>query len=109
MTETGTLKPLWREKTEPPALGEYFVAVRYPHGFGSYDVASWNGSQWQLGYNADIVGWIPLDEILGGLNAGWPSDDEENFGKPFREQFEEHRKKNPLSDSSEDDFVELKD
>ena len=109
MAKTDNLKPLWREKIVPTILGEYFLAVRYPHGFGAYDVASWNGDQWQLGYDAEIVGWIPLDELLGGLDIDWPVQDEENFGKPFREQFEEHRRENPLSDSGEDDFVEFKE
>ncbi|WP_202862826.1 hypothetical protein [Microbulbifer sp. A4B17] len=109
MAEDSSFQAMWQEKSEPTTSGEYIVAVRYPHGFGAYDVASWVDGQWQLGYSAEIVGWIPLAELLGGIDVGWPAQDEESFGKPFRKQFEEHRKKNPLSDTDDDDFVEFKD
>ena len=98
----------WRENFEELAAGEYFIAVRYPHGFGSYDVATWNGTTWELGYEANVVGWVPQDEFLNGVKAGWPAKDTENFGKPFAEQYEKYRKENPIKDSDEDDFVEFK-
>lgn len=91
----------WREELELPGEGLYFVAVRYPNGFGAYDVANWNGQEWELGYTAEVVGWVTLNSFLGKVNAGWPNTDDEEFYKKLDELIEQ-RKRNP---GPEDEFV----
>ena len=65
----------WNETYELPYEGLYFVAIRYPTGFGSYMFANWNGETWDLNFNAGIVGWVTTDELINSINAGWPEGD----------------------------------
>lgn len=89
----------WKENDDPLYPGQHLVAVRYPTGFGSYDFATWNGNEWELGYQAEVVGWVPINDVFSVLKAGWPKGDSE---------VDEERKKNrSQDDDSEPDFVEV--
>ncbi|ABC29758.1 hypothetical protein HCH_02989 [Hahella chejuensis KCTC 2396] len=65
----------WQEDTEIPGEGLYLVAVRYPYGMGTYDIVYWNGEEWELGYTAEVVGWVTVDNLIGVMKAGWPAGD----------------------------------
>ena len=97
----------WNESFELPYEGLYFIAVRYPNGFGAYDFSVWNGQTWELGYDAEVVGWVTLNEILSAIKAGWPAGDNktsEEFAKSYLA-----RKDNRQKTDDDDDFVEVKD
>ncbi|OZG73097.1 hypothetical protein BTA51_11410 [Hahella sp. CCB-MM4] len=66
----------WQESLELPHTGTYFVAVRYPNGFGTYDLADWDGEKWNLGYEGEVVGWVTMTNFMGVIKAGWPKGDE---------------------------------
>lgn len=92
----------WQEGRDPSCEGLYFLAVRYPTGFGSYDFTKWNGREWELGYEAEVVGWAAMDSVLNVVKAGWPKGDEE-----FSKDFDKFYRKNKGSGSDGDDFVEV--
>lgn len=99
----------WSESYELPYEGLYFIAVRYPNGFGSYDFAAWNGEEWELGYTAEVVGWVTLNDVLSLIKADWPQGDKkvsEEFAKFYRER----KAQRDNSDKGDgDDFVEVTD
>lgn len=91
----------WIEDSEPANEGLYFVAVRYPTGFGSYDFVEWDGERWVLDASAKVVGWVATSDFLKNMDAGWPAGD-----KKADEEFEAYHEKN--KDSFNDKgFVEL--
>ena len=102
MTDNINLPVVWQEIKKPNIVGMYFVAVRYPTGFGSYDFVLWDGNVWDLNYKAEIVGWVTLNDILNIVKAGWPKGDE-NFYNNFDEFYKKHRKN--VDDG--DDFIEI--
>lgn len=92
----------WHEDFELPGIGLYFVAVRYPNGFGAYDFIFWDGEQWEISYTADIVGWVKVDEFISSFDAGWPEGDKE-----ISREFAEHYEARKRGQSDDDDFVEV--
>lgn len=88
----------WQESAELPYEGLYFVAVRYPVGLGTYDFANWNGQSWELGYTAEVVGWVDISKVLDLIRAGWPQGDGE-FSKKFESSYR------PYDGTGEDEFV----
>jgi hypothetical protein len=97
----------WQESLELPYEGLYFIAARYPNGFGIYDLAEWNGEKWDLGYTAEVVGWVTIDNFMGVINAGWPKGDDK-FYKGFAEQYQKYKAQKKDTDSGEDDFIEVR-
>lgn len=91
----------WQESAELPGEGLYFLAVRYPNGFGAYDIANWNGQDWELGYTAEVVGWVTLNNFLSSINAGWPKKDDDAFYRKLDELVERRKR----DDGSDDEFV----
>lgn len=76
MKEPETIKLNWQKPTtDMPHIGQYFVAVNYPAGFGTFDFAEWDGKQWKLGYEADVVGWVTMTDFMKDLKADWPKWD----------------------------------
>ncbi|WP_020410403.1 hypothetical protein [Hahella ganghwensis] len=106
MNEDLNLPLEWHENENPSQIGLHFIAVRYQHGFGSYDVAEWNGQDWELGYSAKVVGWVTMNEFLNVVKAGWPKHDDEVFYKPLEKELMKRRKSRPSRDD-DDDFVEV--
>ena len=98
----------WNESHELPYEGLYFIAVRYPSGFGCYDFAIWNGDAWELGYTADVVGWATLNDVLSLIKADWPKGDRK-FSDEFAELYERRKAAKEKPDEDEDDFVEVTD
>lgn len=98
MNEHINLPVEWQESTELPYEGLYFVAVRYPVGLGAYDFANWNGQSWELGYEADVVGWVDISKVLDLIKAGWPLGDSE-VSKKFEASYK------PYDGASGDEFV----
>lgn len=96
----------WQESVELPYEGLYFVAVRTPSGFGSYDFAVWNGKAWELGYTAEVVGWVTLNEVLSLIKAGWPEGDKA-ASEAFAAFYRTRQALKGEDDRGEDDFVEV--
>jgi hypothetical protein len=67
----------WVEGANPETEGQYFVALRYASGFGSYDVVNWNSETWELDPSAKVVGWVAMADFLKAVNAGWPESDKQ--------------------------------
>lgn len=98
MSDGITLPVEWQESLELPYEGQYFVAVRFPNGLGTYDIAAWNGRAWELGYTAEVVGWVTMNSFWDVVQAGWPKGDSfasETFAKNYR----------PIKPDGSDDFV----
>ncbi|SBS26127.1 hypothetical protein MSP8886_00506 [Marinomonas spartinae] len=95
----------WNEGDELPNEGLYFVAIRYPSGFGCYDFVVWNGEEWELGYTAEVVGWVAIDNVLSLIKAGWPQGDNA-VSEAFERRYIE-RKTQRKNEDDEDDFVEV--
>lgn len=67
----------WKKpESDMPYHGNYFVAVKYPAGLGTYDLAEWNGEKWLLDYEAEVIGWVAMTEFMNSIKAGWPSWDD---------------------------------
>lgn len=107
MSDKINLPVVWQEDYSPEYAGLYFIAVRYPHGFGSYDIAEWDGKEWKLGYTAEVIGWVVMKDFLDLVKAGWPPLDEESVSKPLAQEIEKLRNKRKPGDKEEDDFVEV--
>lgn len=107
MSEKINLPLDWQESETPTQAGLHFIAVRYPHGFGSYDVAEWNGTEWVLGYTAKVVGWVTMNDFLNVVSAGWPKGDDEAFYKPIEEKLKKRRESRDNNPNDDDDFVEV--
>lgn len=60
----------------PPHEGQFFVAVKYTNGLGTYDLLPWDGEKWVIDYHAEIVGWVTMTDFMGSIKAGWPAWDE---------------------------------
>ena len=72
----------WQNPEEmPPYVGEYFVAVKYPVGLGTYDLMPWDGEKWVIGYTGEVVGWVTLQDFMNSIKAGWPEWDECDISK----------------------------
>lgn len=65
----------WHEDETPPHETIYLVAVRYPYGGGVYDIAKWDGKEWDLGYTGTVVGWAKGTEFLDIVDMDWPEKD----------------------------------
>jgi len=52
MTQNIDIKWQNPEKT-PPYEGQFFVAVKYTNGLGTYDLLPWDGEKWMIDYNAE--------------------------------------------------------
>ena len=91
----------WIEGVAPRKEGQYFVALRYANGFGSYDVVSWDGDAWQLDESANVVGWIAMADFLKAVNAGWPEGD-----KQTDLEFEQYHTSKKRNSDIEDEWVE---
>lgn len=96
----------WRESEDMPYVGIYFVAVRYPTGLGTYDFVAWNGEKWELEYTAEVVGWVPVDDVINHLKAGWPPGAMEH-SEEFEKGYQEMKKNHPNDDDAEPNFVEI--
>lgn len=80
----------------PPYESQFFVAVKYPNGLGTYDLLPWDGEKWVISYTAEIVGWVALQDFMNSIKAGWPEWDTCDLGES--------------SDSDDsDEFVEVTD
>lgn len=106
MSEEINLPVIWQEDSPPQYEGLYFIAVRYPHGFGSYDIAEWDGAEWKLGYSADVAGWVTMKSFLDLVKAGWPPMDSEHASKPLTQEIEKLRQQRKTDSSGEEDWVE---
>lgn len=100
----------WCEEGKPRFQMVYLVAIRYPNGFGAYDFAKWTEEGWDLGYTAEVVGWVSSDEIANKLDFGWPAgdeatDDEFYKGMTYEERVEQRRKD---SEGSPPTWVKIK-
>ena len=106
MIEEKPLPISWENDKSKLKPDIYLVAVRYPHGFGAYDLILWNGQEWEMSYTADIIGWASSNQVLKHLKAGWPEWDNE-----FSEKFDAYRKKKKAERKNDDDpdidFVEV--
>lgn len=72
----------WQSAKEtPPYESQYFVAVKYPNGLGTYDLLPWDGSMWIMDYAGEIVGWVTMTDFISSIKAGWPKWDECDLGK----------------------------
>lgn len=105
MTEEVNVPLEWQENESPKQVGLHFVAVRHLHGFGSYDVAEWDGKEWDLGYSAKVVGWVTMSDFLNVVKAGWPKHDDKVFYKPLVEKLKKRKKSSTQED--DDDFIEV--
>ncbi len=94
------------ENRTPEYEGLYFIAVRYPHGFGSYDIAQWDGTHWKIGYSADVVGWVTMKNFLDLVKAGWPPLDFENVSKPLSQEIEKLRQQRKSGEKDDEDWVD---
>ncbi|MEH8019348.1 hypothetical protein MN202_19100 [Rheinheimera muenzenbergensis] len=91
----------WIEDKQPTQQGMYFTAQRYPTGFGVYDVAAWNGEQWQLDASINVVGWIAFDDFLKNLDINWPVSDQK-ADEDFKARYDANKE-----DFKPDGFVEV--
>ena len=64
-----------RPDKTPPYESQFFVAVKYPNGLGTYDLLSWDGKAWQFDYTGEVVGWVTLQDFMNTIKAGWPEWD----------------------------------
>ncbi len=82
MTENIINKVEWQNADKvPPYESQYFVAVKYPNGLGTYDLLQWDGSKWVMGYTGEVVGWVTMTDFMASIKAGWPEWDECDLGK----------------------------
>ena len=91
----------WVEDKQPSQQGLYFTAQRYRTGFGVFDVATWDGEQWQLDNSIRVVGWIAFDDFLKCLDISWPESNKMS-DDTFKAQYDSNR-----DNFKPDDFVEV--
>lgn len=70
------LKITWLKPDNEMRPGQYFVAVKYPSGLGTYDILIWNGDEWEMDYTGEITGVVYIDDFLSSIKAGWPEWDD---------------------------------
>ena len=91
----------WMEGSKPKTDGQYFVALRYENGFGSYDVVSWKDETWELDPSANVVGWASMADFLKAVNAGWPEGDKQTDLK-----FEQYHASKKRDTDIDDEWIE---
>ncbi|MGI9280053.1 MAG: hypothetical protein ACR2PX_10550 [Endozoicomonas sp.] len=80
MMQENINKVEWKSPSKvPPYESQFFVAVKYPNGLGTYDLIPWDGKKWVLGYTAEVVGWVTMTDFMASIKAGWPEWDECNL------------------------------
>lgn len=62
----------WQRGT-PKTIDIYFVAVELGPLAGTYDLADWDGQQWDHPHPDKIVAFIRFDEFTPQLGIAWPN------------------------------------
>lgn len=63
----------WQKKL-PSLVGLYFVAIKLGPVAGVYDFAQWNGTEWELQTEGEVMGYVDIQEFKNSLDIKWPGE-----------------------------------